>query len=62
MLTLFINSKIIEMKKISLSIVIIAIGLMIITKSNAQNAKPEKVYSFVKVDKPAKWYKEQSEK
>ena len=49
------------MKKISLSIVIIAIGLMIITKSNAQNAKPEKVYSFVKVDKPAKWYKEQSE-
>ena len=47
------------MKKICL-IVIIAIVLGYNSNCYTQNEKPEKIYSFVKVDKPAKWYKEQS--
>jgi hypothetical protein len=61
LLKLFINFKTIPMRKICLSIIIIAMSLAINTKSNAQNSKPEKVYSIIKIYKTAAWYKEQSE-
>ncbi len=48
------------MKRISLYIIIIAINLFAFYNGNAQNTKPEKVYSIVKVDKPISWFKEQS--
>jgi len=49
------------MKKICLTIGIVSIYFLISTKCNAQNAKPEQIYSIVKVDKPASYFKEQSE-
>jgi hypothetical protein len=48
------------MKKVCLYIIIIAISLFYYN-GNAQNTKPEKIYSIVKVDKPCSWFQEQSE-
>jgi hypothetical protein len=49
------------MKKICLCIAIAVISLITFIKSNAQNAKPEKIYSIIKIWQPAAWYKEQAD-